>query len=95
MPPRLEWRTPARKDLLDIMAFIADDAPDAAQALKDEIETKVATLPAHSRLYKTSRRVSGLREFVVQRHYVVLYRETPELVEIVVIVHARRQWPPK
>ena len=77
------------------MAYIADDNPDAAQELKDEIEAKADKLPDHPRLYKPSVRVKGLRELIVRSNYIVLYRESPELVEIVNVVHARRQWPPK
>ena len=40
--PVLEWREVARADLLAIFDYIADDNPDAAQRLKDEIEVKVA-----------------------------------------------------
>jgi toxin ParE1/3/4 len=36
----------------------------AAQALKDEIETKVARLPVHPNLYRAGR-VAGTREMVV------------------------------
>ena len=78
---------------MEIVAFIADDNPDAAQALKDEVEAKVNDLPAHPKLYKPSLRVPGLRELVVRSNYIVLYRESPELVEIVNVIHARRQWP--
>ena len=78
---------------MEIVAFIADDNPDAAQALKDEVEAKVNDLPAHPKLYKPSLRVPGLRELVVRSNYIVLYRESPELVEIVNLIHARRQWP--
>ena len=59
--PKLEWRPQALSDLLDIVSFIADDNPDAAQALKDEIEMKATKLPDHPKLYKASLRVSGLR----------------------------------
>lgn len=93
--PRLEWRAQARTDLLEIVAYIADDNPDAAQELKDEIEAKAAKLPDHPSLYKSSARVKGLRELVVRSNYIVLYRESPELVEIVSVVHARKQWPLK
>lgn len=93
--PRLEWRPQASADLVEIVAYIADDNPDAAQELKDEIEAKADKLPDHPRLYKPSVRVNGLRELIVRSNYVVLYRESPELVEIVSVVHARRQWPPK
>ncbi|MDD2811159.1 type II toxin-antitoxin system RelE/ParE family toxin [Rhodoferax sp.] len=92
--PRLEWRPQASADLLEIVAYIADDNPDAAQALKDEIEDKAAKLPDHPKLYKPSPRVKGMRELVVRSNYVLLYRETPALVEVVNVLHARKQWPP-
>jgi addiction module RelE/StbE family toxin len=92
--PRLEWRAQARADLLDIIDHIADDNPDAAQSLMDEIEAKVSKLPDHPKLYKPSVRVKGLRELVVTSNYIVLYRDGPHFVEIVNIIHARRQWPP-
>lgn len=91
--PRLEWRARARADLLDIIDHIADDNPDAAQSLMDEIEAKMSKLPDHPKLYKPSVRVKGLRELVVTSNYIVLYRDGPHLVEIVNIIHARRQWP--
>jgi toxin ParE1/3/4 len=92
--PRLEWRPQASADLLEIVAYIADDNPDAAQELKDEIEAKVDKLPDHPRLYKPSTRVKGLRELMVRSNYIVFYRESPELIEIVNVIHACRQWPP-
>ena len=78
---------------MEIVAYIADDNPNAAQAPKDEVEAKVNDLPDHPKLYKPSLRVPGLRELVVRSNYIVLYRESPELVEIVNLIHARRQWP--
>ena len=92
--PALEWRPQARADLLGIVTIIAEDNPDAAQALKDEIEAKAAKLPQRPKLYKPSQRVKGMREVVIRGIYVMFYRETPTRVEIVNVVHARRQWPP-
>lgn len=77
-----------------IVAEIADENPDAAQQFMDEIEARAAALPDHPKLYKHSHRVKGLRELVLRPSYVLFYRESPELVEIVNVVHARRQWPP-
>lgn len=91
--PRLEWRQQATDDLAELVGYIADDNPDAAQELKDEIESKAAKLPDHPKLYKPSIRVKGMREMVVRRNYIVLYRETAELVEVVNVVHARQKWP--
>ena len=92
MPPSLDWRPLARADLLEIVGFIADDNPDAAQALMDEILAKAPQLPAHPRLYKPGR-VSGTRELVIRPNYVVIYRESKTGVTILRVLHARRQWP--
>lgn len=91
--PQLEWRRQASDDLADLVGYIADDNPDAAQALKDEIEAKAAKLPEHPRLYKLSLRVKGMREMVVRSNYIVLYRETAQRVEVVNVFHARQHWP--
>ena len=91
--PQLEWRQQALDDLAEMVGFIADDNPDAAQKLKDEIEAKAAKLPDHPKLYKSSSRVKGMREMVVRKNYIVLYRVTLALVEVVNVLHARRQWP--
>lgn len=90
---RFEWRQQALDELIEIVAYIAEDNPDAAQELKDEIEAKAAKLPDHPKLYKPSPRVAGMRELVVRSNYIVLYRETKTLVEVVNVFHARRQWP--
>lgn len=93
--PALEWRPQASADLMDIVVYSADDNLQAAQELKDEIQAKAAKLPQHPKLYKLSRRVKGMRELVIRGNYVMFYRETPTLIEIVNVVHARRQWPPE
>ena len=88
----IEWKAPAIADLLQIIDYISDDNPDAAQALKDDIETKVANLAENPRLYKTGR-VSGTREMVVRPNYIVVYLEADYVVSILRILHAARQWP--
>ncbi len=49
--------------------------------------------PQQHKLYKPSQRIKGMREVVIRSNYVMFYRETPKRVEIVSVVHARRQWP--
>ena len=93
MKPKFEWRQQAIDELVEIVEYIAEDNPDAAQELKDEIEEKAAKLPDHPKLYKPSPRVAGMREMVVRSNYIVLYRETKTLLEVVNVFHARRQWP--
>lgn len=90
--PELEWRQTAREDLRAIFEFIADDNPTAALALLEEIEVKVGRLPEHPQAYRVGR-VNGTREMVVRPNYLVVYRETPDLVSILRILHAAQMWP--
>ena len=92
--PVLEWRAAARADLLAIVDYIFDDNPEAAQQLKDDIETKVGKLAEHSKLYRPGR-VTGTREMVVRRNYVVVYTEDARAVTILRVLHAARQWLPR
>ncbi len=89
---RLEWKATAVADLLVIVDYISDDNPDAAQALKDEIEGKVSRLPQHPRLYRVGR-VEGTREMVVRSNYIVVYAEDADTVTILRVLHAAQQWP--
>lgn len=90
--PSLEWKTTAIADLLAIVDYISDDNPDAAQALKDEIEAKTSRLTDSPQLYRVGR-VDGTREMVVRPNYIVIYAEDPFVVTILRVLHAAQQWP--
>ena len=89
---RLEWKATAVADLLAIVDYISDDNPDAAQALRDEIEAKVSRLREQPRLYRVGR-VEGTREMVVRSNYIVVYAEDADTVTILRVLHAAQQWP--
>ncbi len=89
----LEWRARARKDLFEIVDYISDDNVDAAQQLKNEIEIKIAQLLENPKIYRLGR-VSGTREMVVRKSYVVVYLENESNISILRILHAAQQWPP-
>lgn len=89
----LEWRPEAHADLLAIVDHISNDDPDAAQRLKDEIESKASGLREYPKLYRRGR-VSGTREMIVRSNYVVVYIEDDRVVSILRVLHARRKWPP-
>jgi toxin ParE1/3/4 len=78
--------------LLAIVDYISDDNPDAAQALKDEIEEKVSRLPEHPKLYKPGR-IAGTREMIVRPNYIVVYAEDGTNVLVLRVLHAAQQWP--
>jgi toxin ParE1/3/4 len=88
----LEWRSAAIADLLTIVDYIADDNPDAAQALKDEIEIRDARLPQNPRAYRRGR-VEGTREMVVRPNHLVVYAEDARAATILRVLHADQQWP--
>ncbi|AOV18709.1 addiction module antitoxin (plasmid) [Acidihalobacter aeolianus] len=91
--PELEWSPKARAELLALIEYIADENPDAAQHLKDDIEVKAAKLPEHPKLYREGR-VAGTREMIVTANYIVVYKETDAAVRILNVIHAAMQWPP-
>lgn len=90
--PELEWKAPAVADLVAIVDYISDDNPDAALALVEEIQGKVAQLPAHPKRCRPGR-VEGTRELVVRPNYIVVYTETAEAVTVLRVLHAAQMWP--
>ncbi|WP_066779545.1 type II toxin-antitoxin system RelE/ParE family toxin [Sphingomonas sp. CCH5-D11] len=88
----LIWREEALDDLGAIIAFIADYNEAAAVRLQDVIEGCAERLPEHPFMYRTGR-APGTREAVVHPNYILIYRVSAETVEIVSVVHSRRQYP--
>ena len=90
--PELEWKAPAIADLLAIVDYISDDNLNAAHALMDEIQAKVAQLPAHPKRCRLGR-VENTRELVVRPNYIVVYTETAAVVTVLLVLHAAQMWP--
>jgi toxin ParE1/3/4 len=90
--PVVEWTETARADLVDIVDYISDDNPEAAQELMEEIETKTAKLPSHPKIYRQGR-LAGTREMVVHKNYIVVYAEADRTVSILRVLHVARSWP--
>lgn len=91
---RIRWRSLAEADRDDIVDYIAQDNPLAAIELGDAINRRVAELPAQPKLYRAGR-VRGTREMVVHPNYVVVYRVTPDAIEILRVLHSAQRWPRK
>jgi toxin ParE1/3/4 len=75
-----------------IMGYIALDNPAAAIDLDQDFEVKAENARQRPKLYKAGR-VKGTREIVVRPNYVMVYRVTGDLVEVLRILHAAQQWP--
>lgn len=88
----VNWRETARRDLLAILSYIAQDNPDAALRLIDDIETLAGALGDNPQAYRTGR-VTGTREMVVRKNYIVVYTENPDGVDVLRVLHAAQAWP--
>ena len=88
----VSWRPRASADLVAIMEYIAAENPDAAQALKDSIESKAARLAENPRLFRSGR-VKGTREMTAHPNYIVVYRVNALEVEVLRVKHAAQKWP--
>lgn len=88
----LVWKKQARNDLIKIVKHIAQDNPDAAEKLADEIEAKAEKLRERPKLFRVGRK-RGTRELVAHPNYLVIYRIEVETVEILRVKHSAQSWP--
>jgi toxin ParE1/3/4 len=89
--PSLVWRTEARAQLVEIITYIADRNPYAADRLDAAIRHTAEQLPAHPSIHRPGR-VPDTREAVVHPNYILVYG-VAEAIEIVAVLHARQQYP--
>jgi len=90
---KVEWRPLARQDLDETLAYVADDNPDAANRLQDEIERQVEMLAKMPEMGRPGRR-RGTRELVIAgTRYIAAYRLTQNRLEILRLLHGARHWP--
>ncbi len=93
---RVIWSADARRDYLDILRYIADDNPDAAERVANAIEHTGDGLGE----FATGRpgRVTGCYEKSVPRlPYIIAYELTSlggqEVIAILRVIHTSRDWP--
>lgn len=89
----IEWRASANADLLEILAYIGERNQQAAERLLPRVAHDLEHAAEHPYLYQPSQRIPGVREIVAHPNYLVLYRVTATCIEVVSIVHARREYP--
>lgn len=89
---KLVWTRPAHADRKKIREHIAQHAPAAALALDEMLSEKADLLLNHPGLGRTGR-VLGTRELVAHRNYILVYDTSGDLVRILRVLHAARQWP--
>jgi addiction module RelE/StbE family toxin len=90
-PEVVVW-PPALQDMEEIFGYIQADNPEAARALLREFHEKIAALADHPKMYRTGR-VPDTREMGVRTNYVVIYKENPETITVLRVLHTARQYP--
>jgi addiction module RelE/StbE family toxin len=90
---KLVWTRTASSDRKDIREYIAQNNPAAALALDELISEKASRLVDHPGLGRPGR-VKGTRELVAHQNYILIYDTVDDLVRILRVLHAAKQWPP-
>lgn len=89
---RLIWRQEALDDRDNIMERISQENPVAAIELDEAFELKGESARQHPALYRKGI-AEGTREIVVTPNYVIIYAIKVDVVEVLRVLHTRRQWP--
>jgi len=90
---RITWTRQATRDLQSLRTYIARDNPDAARSVALRILESVERLGDHPASGRYGR-LPNTRELIVPgTPFIVPYRTRDEVVEILAIMHAARQWP--
>ncbi len=88
----LHWTPEAIQDRETIYDYIEADNPIAALTLDELFEEKASRLIDHPGLGRPGR-VAGTRELVAHQNYILIYDVTGDLVRMLRVLHAARQWP--
>lgn len=84
--------TSYRQSLRDLSAQVAKDNPRAAARLRINIDDQVSQLSDPNFPRKIGR-VKGTFELVAHQNYIVILEESAKTVTVLLVVHARQQWP--
>lgn len=91
---RLFWTPEALNDRRAIYDYIEADNPSAALALDELLSEKSSCLIEHPDLGRPGR-VTGTREMVAHQNYILVYDTAGDLVRMLRVLHAAKQWPPE
>jgi plasmid stabilization system protein ParE len=86
------WSDEAVEDLIEVIGYIEERNETAALRLKNDILGTVERLPGMPYMFKAGR-VDGTREAVVHPNYIVIYLVGEHFVEVLNIVHSRKNYP--
>ncbi len=90
---RLRWFSEAILDIIEVRKYIAEYNPHAAQDVAERISIATTYLKDHPAIGRSGR-VEGTRELVIPGlPYIIPYRVKANVIEILRVLHAAREWP--
>jgi len=90
---QLIWTESAILDLISIREYIEHDNPEAAERVADSILKSVEMLESNPMVGRVGR-VTGTRELVIAKYpYIIPYRIRGQQLELLRVIHSRREWP--
>jgi addiction module RelE/StbE family toxin len=90
---KLFWTPEATQDRNEIYDYIEADNPAAALAIDELFEENASRLVGHPGLGRLGG-VTGTRELVAHKNYILIYDVTGDLVRVLRVLHTAKQWPP-
>jgi toxin ParE1/3/4 len=93
MPRRIELSRAGLADFDDIYNYIARDNPRAAAKVLRSLDESIQLLADQPKLGKVFRHRRLRLRLLMHGDYLVFYRERPGVVEIVRVIHGRRNIP--
>ncbi|HWB49347.1 MAG TPA: type II toxin-antitoxin system RelE/ParE family toxin [Stellaceae bacterium] len=87
----VRWTVPAADDLERIARYIQQDDPRAARRVAESLYARAMSLGAMPERGRPGR-IAGTRD-LVQRPYIIVYRITADIVEVLRIYHGAQNWP--
>lgn len=87
------WAADAENDLAEIVSFVGQRNPLAAEKLWILLHDSVLPLSDHPYLYRKSERVPGTREIVAHPNYVVVYQVKANSIDMPRVLHSRQRYP--
>jgi toxin ParE1/3/4 len=89
---KLTWRRSASDQLDGILGYIAENDKQAADRLEQRI-TEILDTAIVVPFMGRPGRLAGTRELIVHANYIVVYRVTDTAINILRVLHARKQYP--
>jgi addiction module RelE/StbE family toxin len=91
----IEWRSRALDDIASAQNYLSDRNPEAARRILERILQRSRELEDFPEMGKPGR-LQGTRELLVPGSpYVLIYRIGCDAIDILRVLHTKRDWPPR